>query len=435
MNDMLEGLCLRCKEHILLPKELLISTIPPSLSGLSRMNVAPPESEVEDLKTSRERIRHSIAELDDQIRDLTLALEKIRIERSRLQVIDDEYTTLLSPIRRIPREILSEIFLHTQNRYGPHQVFEVLSPSWVLSWVCSLWRTVVVNCSEFWCNLDVYPRRKVTENAAFLLRTTISRARERKLILRLRLSYGFSSDWEVPFLLNILMESSDRWLTANLNLPPQFLPALAPLHGRLDSLERLNMYCQDSALNVHIGAFEVAPRLQSVWICGLEGTVVSLLPSRLMSFRDDRPYGDDTVNAYFLDIIRNAPDLHTFRVGHQSLAIDGAFSVASRILHPNIHVLHACEGSFLRSLTLPELEHMHVGVGRVNAPCPSNSLLGLYDLLKHSHCSLRSLRIINPWTFIFLLSIGEMISTPSCKPWSLECLIKMTAIAYVSFLS
>lgn len=391
-----EGLCSKCKEILLFPKETPASTIPRSLSHLSQTNAAPPELEVEDLKKSREHVRHSIAELDDQIRDLTLVLETLRVERAYQQGIDDEYTAILAPIRRIPSEMLSEIFFHAQEKY--HRLFDVSSPSWVLSWVCSSWRTVVVNCSEFWCNLDVCPRWNMTGNGIPLLRTTIGRAGERKLVLQLRFWNLAPSDSDIIPLLNVLMESSDRWLVARLNLPPEFLPAFTPIRGSLDSLEHLHIFCDDCSLDVHISPFEVAPQLKSVSISGLQGTMVSLPPSRLLEFRDDRPYGGDTLNAYFLDIIRNAPDLHTFSVGHQNLAADGVLGVVPRILHPNIHVLHACEGSFLRSLTLPQLEQVCLEVGRANLPCPEESLPSLYDLLQHSHCSLRSLRIINPWS-------------------------------------
>ncbi|PBK68023.1 hypothetical protein ARMSODRAFT_914668, partial [Armillaria solidipes] len=149
MDNMPKGLCSRCKDFISLTKEPLASTIPPYLAHLSwQTNEAPPESEVEDLKKSREHVRRSIAELDDQIRDLTLVLETLRVERARQQGIDDEYTAILAPIRRIPSEMLSEIFFHAQEEY--HRVFDISSPSWVLSWVCRSWRMVVVNCSEFW---------------------------------------------------------------------------------------------------------------------------------------------------------------------------------------------------------------------------------------------------------------------------------------------
>ncbi|PBK94353.1 hypothetical protein ARMGADRAFT_1062575 [Armillaria gallica] len=397
MDNIREGLCLKCKEFLLLPKEPPAFTIPLSLAHLSQTNEVPPESEVEDLKKSREHIRHSIGELDDQIRGLTLILETLRVERARQQGIDDEYTAILAPIRRIPSEMLSEIFFHAQEEY--HRVFDVSSPSWVLSWVCSSWRTVMVNCSEFWCNLDVFPRWNMTGNGITLLRTTIGRARERKLILQLRFRNRLPSDSDIILLLRVLMESSDRWLIAHLNLPAEFLPALTPIRGRLDSLEHLHIFCDDCSLDVHISAFEVAPQLKSVSISGLQGTMVSLPSSRLLEFRDDRPYGGDTLNAYFLDIIRNAPDLHTFSVGHQNLAADGVLGVVPRILHPNIHVLHACEGSFLRSLTLPQLEHVYLAVGlSANLPCPEESLPSLYDLLQHSHCSLRSLRIMDPWS-------------------------------------
>ncbi|KAK0441243.1 uncharacterized protein EV420DRAFT_1485702 [Desarmillaria tabescens] len=393
MNNMLEGLCSRCKDLTLFPKEPLTSTIPSSLAGLLRTNTAPPESEVENLKISREHIRHSITELDNQIHNLTFTLEKLRVEHARLQGFDDEYAALLSPIRRIPSKILSEIFFHTQEEY--HQVFVVSSPSWMLSWVCKSWQMVVVNCSEFWCNLDVHSP-KATEKATSLLRTAISRAKERKLVLSLRFSSG--SDSDVISLLDILMESSDRWFAVDLELPAGFFPNLAPIRGRLDSLERLSLDFQGNmSLDGHIDAFEVVPRLKSVTILGIENMMIPLPPSHLSDFHNDRLFGDDALNAYFLDIIRNAPHLHRFRVGHQNTAIDGAFGVTPRFLHPNIHVLHACEGSFLRSLILPQLEHMSLETSAWNLPCPPNSLLGLHDLLQHSCCSLRSLHIVNLW--------------------------------------
>ncbi|KAK0476341.1 hypothetical protein IW261DRAFT_1567025 [Armillaria novae-zelandiae] len=396
MNDIPDGLNSKCRESLLLPNDPSTFTIPSSLAYLLQTNEAPSESEVEDLKNSRERVGRSIAELDEKIHDLSDTPETLRLERARQQGIYAEYTTILAPIRRIPSETLYEIFSHAQEEY--HRVFDMSSPSWVLSWVCSSWRSVVVNCSEFWCNLDVCPRRNMTGYGIPFLRTTIGRAGERKLVLWLHYKNRLASDSDIILLLHALMESSDRWLVVRLNCLPELLAAFTPIRGRLDSLEHLHICCDDSSLDIHIGAFEVAPRLKSVSMSGLKDTIVSLPPYRLLEFHDDRPLGGNTLNAYFLDIIRNAPDLHKFSVGHQNLGVNGVLGVVPRILHPNIHVLCACEDSFLRSLTLPQLEHASLAVGNTNYPCPEGSLTGLYDLLQNSYCSLRSLRIADPWS-------------------------------------
>ncbi|KAJ7225065.1 hypothetical protein B0H12DRAFT_990132, partial [Mycena haematopus] len=82
-----------------------------------------------------------------------MRMDVMRLEREELHasrhVSRCEFA--LAPVRRIPAEILSEIFLCYVDLLGDqHQCVDVKHGVWLLAHICSYWRLVALSTSELW---------------------------------------------------------------------------------------------------------------------------------------------------------------------------------------------------------------------------------------------------------------------------------------------
>ncbi|EAU85118.2 hypothetical protein CC1G_08091 [Coprinopsis cinerea okayama7 len=152
---------------------------------------------------------------------------KLELEESlrRLQLATDEYTScqsLLSPIRRVPTEIFSTIFIHIlELDSGPR----ILSPQDViqlrdLMLVCKKWRKVALVTPELWCGLEfnlfweMAGKSINPEAARYILERWFDRAGTRSLRLALGGMY-FTPDERFP-LRPFLLSPHRRWHTLTL---------------------------------------------------------------------------------------------------------------------------------------------------------------------------------------------------------------------------
>ncbi|KAJ7590028.1 hypothetical protein C8J56DRAFT_859543 [Mycena floridula] len=143
-------------------------------------NRAPSHIQESQIRESLAECLQSLRELDDQIpaaisgdRQQEL-LDEQALKRREAQ----EYRTILHPIRRLPAEILSEIFLDIidedlENLAGfqNDRFMSSLDPSamhWVLSLVSAYWRSVIITFPRLWSTIRLTPRILGTELQPFL---------------------------------------------------------------------------------------------------------------------------------------------------------------------------------------------------------------------------------------------------------------------------
>ncbi|KAG7440585.1 uncharacterized protein BT62DRAFT_822915, partial [Guyanagaster necrorhizus] len=74
---------------------------------------------------------------------------RLLAERSHAAVKLAKYRYFIAPIRRVPNEILSEIFSFTCADMSD-SVDIVSGAPWVLSHVCSLWRSICLSSPRLW---------------------------------------------------------------------------------------------------------------------------------------------------------------------------------------------------------------------------------------------------------------------------------------------
>ncbi|KAK0230400.1 hypothetical protein IW262DRAFT_400043 [Armillaria fumosa] len=379
----------------------------PFLPTLLRNNEPPTGSMIGSLRSSALRVSATIDEIQAEILRTNDFLKTLQDKRRHLQLIEEDYKAVLSPVRRVPSEVLAEIFYacsrNAKSKWG-YNVFDVKAGPWVLSRVCRSWRKV--SCSLFpssWANFLVPVRQELRKDPISLLKAALSHCGNRKLEF---IFYGprwdsRDVDLEVrrtsKSLFQILLSLSHRWKSVDLDITQELFRLLSSVRGKVSCLE--TCVISTGPITESFNALEFAPSLKHLAFKGLRDCLlpVPVLASNLVSFSDDRAtdyFGH--LHQMYLDIVRGSPSLDEIEVRHQSQA-EGDLPVATpRIIHPALSTLATREGSFMRSLELPMLEAVDIQENSHEVDDRStfpDVLPALHDLIIRSRCSLTSLTI------------------------------------------
>ncbi|KAJ3506411.1 hypothetical protein NLJ89_g6884 [Agrocybe chaxingu] len=119
------------------------------------------ESCEEDITHVRRRCLDKLLEIEEMCQDLVL-LEEIVEDRQRLI---EAASSATAPIRRLPVELLLKIFKFTTTR--DREAAPRLKSALLLSSVCKLWRSIVINESTFWCHLSYEPPQEENDLEAY----------------------------------------------------------------------------------------------------------------------------------------------------------------------------------------------------------------------------------------------------------------------------
>ncbi|THU81797.1 hypothetical protein K435DRAFT_692804, partial [Dendrothele bispora CBS 962.96] len=97
-----------------------------------------------------------LLDYDTEIAQLEMAISVVKHKRTRLERYIANCRSLLSPIRRLPPEILTLVFLCLcrDQIIGYDTVdFDIVLPAFELSRVCASWREVALNTPAIWSNV------------------------------------------------------------------------------------------------------------------------------------------------------------------------------------------------------------------------------------------------------------------------------------------
>ena len=188
----------------------------------------------------RDNLAVEITDLDLVINKLCNQLAPLIKTRHRKYTEFEKCEAVLSPLRRLPPEIIREIFTYLYDpspsdpRVESHHLRRprLQDMPWVVSWVCRLWRSVALDLSCMWTNIRVGTVRQPFMHPR--LCTLIERAREQ------RLSVSFARGWAYPDLhsLETILSTCYRWRYLHLDRNFDFI---APVRGKLQSLEVLQL--------------------------------------------------------------------------------------------------------------------------------------------------------------------------------------------------
>ncbi|KAK7461827.1 hypothetical protein VKT23_008257 [Stygiomarasmius scandens] len=167
-------------------------------SPLERVNIANCvyDMEVEWWKYERE------------IQRLEKIVEKLFQQQYLLEQRKEEYETLLSPVRLLPPEILSEIFGYHCQELMHLGVAKPSMPALTLSHTCSFWRQLALSTPSLWSSLHIDLGNELRHGEIQLIYLYLSNSSTSPLTLELE--FGVDSIHN-HLVVGSLLEQSHRW--------------------------------------------------------------------------------------------------------------------------------------------------------------------------------------------------------------------------------
>ncbi|KIM85837.1 hypothetical protein PILCRDRAFT_817078 [Piloderma croceum F 1598] len=207
-------------------------------------------------------IEADLSRLDGEMSQLQMAMDHLVTERQKLEMSLDEYRSLVAPIRRMPPEMLCEMFMHCL--VDGSNSFDVTRAPLHLTFVCSKWRRVAISTPRLWSyiSLDYAP------STMELLQTWLLRSGSSPLTLVFESEED--DDEEViagSSYFDTIIPHSHRWRDVTFALVDALFMLLehrvAEIKDHLPVLERLDLDCLD-IVDQPMTIFENAPMLHTV---------------------------------------------------------------------------------------------------------------------------------------------------------------------------
>ncbi|KAJ7589806.1 hypothetical protein C8J56DRAFT_1163615 [Mycena floridula] len=228
------------------PSETPSHSLPPRIQELLSSNISPSEAEEFHLRGILSQGDHFLQNLDDRIAAMQRELKELVLERARKAAELRDCKLILNPVRRVPKELLCEIFLSFINEnLEEDETKSSLDPSathWAVTRVCREWRGIAVSLPRMWSTMRIVQEDLDGPTGDMMtlqiLGTQLHRSGTHQL------SASFSCDDLVPshHVLQTLLCTSQRWKDLHISVPVEQLAAFTSLRGYIPSLQTLHLW-------------------------------------------------------------------------------------------------------------------------------------------------------------------------------------------------
>lgn len=237
-------------------------TYPPlSTQALHSSNIFLVE-QIKDLRETEIDIQTELSRADNEIVQVQATLGQVMSERQRLHDSLTHYRSLLSPIRRLPSEILSEIFKALPRE--PGVPYGVSNTPILWTRICSRWRNVAILTPQLWNSIDFIVDEKLNVRP-FTMETWkvwLSRSGACPLAIKVDFQRLQPSCFTYGPIVDMLTSCSCRWKEVNITAPFSS-NRFAAVKGSLPILTDLVIASNETRPSTGIlTAFEDAPRLK-----------------------------------------------------------------------------------------------------------------------------------------------------------------------------
>ena len=291
-DEQMSSHCSRCGfvETIYTPLleslQVAVNTIP----HLVLTNDIPMPMEATGIRDKITLMRRDLETLDDGIATIETLLKHLHRGRCKIASHLRSLESIVSPVRRLPFETLSQIFLDAMDVADKgRDSLDLAQVPMNLIHVSTVWRDVAVSLPQLWfaiiikftatprwCEDDCSPmkflalKNWLNISASHNYPISINVATERNAS---KLAFQRSDS-----LLSLLLSSSHHWRSARFECPPHFLPFISSLEGQLPLLEALHFKLYSLQLQAPMGAFSIAPSLCNVELDLISNQALLSLP-------------------------------------------------------------------------------------------------------------------------------------------------------------
>ncbi|KAK0207277.1 hypothetical protein IW262DRAFT_1443535 [Armillaria fumosa] len=418
---------------------------------LLQTNAPPTPIEKKSLEATLSETPDRVAELDSLILSTTSLLRYLTKDRS--QAIENQANAkkILSPSRRLPLGVLTEIFIRCSSLYGQRD--SPLDPRalpWTLSHVCRKWRMLAITTPELWSSirlnfrLDKFLNGSRIREAAFMLGIVLDRARPHDLDVVICLQDDVCTHPACAVLLSTVRYWKSLYVTGQ----SCDLCFLSPCRSFFDQLETAVVRVHHHEGSEAIDWFAVAPRLRSFT---RSMNAPFLLPVNVVQFIDDLPFDANTratlhnlVNIERLSISCSSysselPRIHLPRLSQLELEVDlrcleAAFITYNHFDFPSLshlqmslilshtkiprQVLQPISSSTVSSLILTWINHLSQKYSASDIVLDFSSLCMLPNLqcLTVEYCP-----NINPFLGALCILPGKNVMFPKMSTLDVKC--------------
>ncbi|KAJ7473987.1 hypothetical protein FB451DRAFT_1367038 [Mycena latifolia] len=229
-----------------------------------------------------------LARYDAEIRRLQAQLERVTSERAALESFYEDCRSLMSPILRLPSEILVQIFAlvcpaplptplpsieSVMTSPGQNNMAELAQESLLtVSQVCARWHSICMGCPAFWTNIKLHSALwstpAQTSKMMALLTNALERGGRAPLSITVK-SYPAASYGPA---LKLLAAHSERWEAACFMCAASDTQYLSSVRGNLPQLRTLALCGTGGSLEI----FEDTPQLRVVQMAGIPESIEAL---------------------------------------------------------------------------------------------------------------------------------------------------------------
>ncbi|THU96198.1 hypothetical protein K435DRAFT_664911, partial [Dendrothele bispora CBS 962.96] len=153
-------LCVQCRNEIVANASLsdAVAKHLAAADSLVECNDPPSGDDLDSMRVSLADAEKRIRDIEQQLKILEDQRDVLQKERTTLNRYASTQKTVLNPVRRVPVEILADIFTicvknATSNMY--ENALTMKSARWTVSHVCARWRQVSLTTPTLWTNIEL----------------------------------------------------------------------------------------------------------------------------------------------------------------------------------------------------------------------------------------------------------------------------------------
>ena len=248
-----------------------------AIPDLLKTNDPPCSTRRTEIESALDEQNARLVEIEATMTRLQKTLANLFTERRQVQQRIVDYKMILHPIRRIPRDVLDEIFIWlvnedavvNENGEDEECSYDLREPIWSLPHVSRQWRDSALSFPRLWSTVRVdlsSPKSsKKLPHAAFILGVQLQRSNHYPLSVAI-----YSDDNEFSStdpILQALLPTSDRWENLYLDVPVESFDAFRLLPTSFPLLSCLQLWVDEfdeTAVSSPSTMFQFCPNLREL---------------------------------------------------------------------------------------------------------------------------------------------------------------------------
>ncbi|KAJ7447138.1 hypothetical protein B0H11DRAFT_2083460 [Mycena galericulata] len=388
--------------------------------GMLHTNTVPSDTECQRISELLAGPRKEAAGLTDEIGRLQTLLDDLTKKRDHLQDFIDAHLALLSPARRLPEDVVAEIFTHALP-FNRNSILSGVEAPLLLCHICRAWRGLALATPQLWATLHIvtssYSTREKLEQVNAAARIWLSRSGALPLSISVVISRSSRLDYDISTLLKTVILFSRRWKNMRFkcfghhsflpfaNLSPHDVPLLETIHVE-------GFHALSSPTDWNTMSFLDTPRLHNVSLKTVARIFLFPLPWAQLSHLSLHHAGQYLSAEEAHKLLRQCPSLRTFSLAVGSSGPEVAESVYDKTHMEDLQQLIVVDifqdsTGFFENLIIPNL----ISLEYVASADPDDIFLFTPLLVAPNRLQCLRLSIVRSTSTVKILNCLQLVPT------------------------